>query len=429
MFKLSSLLAALLMVLTTQVYAGMVTLPDGSIYVGELQGSVPNGFGTVYVDDAEAYTGDWLLGKKSGFGREVTDEDTYLGGFLDGVRHGFGTKTAVLNDGASFVTFGNFHQGKMNGFGRFESVKNNVLVVSWTGNWTNGCMNGLGKHKNSKHESQFWNIYDMCKARESLLTRLVGVHPSAKKKNNWLQQSKALTEKEILLNEKPELIALTRQSEPSSSTQFNASGSGFFVNQSGYVLTNNHVIEGCSKIDLRLSGKELVEAKLISSDRLNDLALLKTAAQSSFALPLETNNAALLADIYAAGFPFGDSVNSTIKITRGVVSSLSGFGDNFSQFQIDAAIQPGNSGGPIINKYGNAVGVVVSKLQLDAEAASRGVVPENTNFGIKAAIAKSFLSGNGIATEDPNMDVLEATELAKILSQATVYVMASGCSR
>ena len=69
-------------------------------------------------------------------------------------------------------------------------------------------------------------------------------------------------------------------------------------------------------------------------------------------------------DIIVAGFPFGNKVSSSIKFTRGIVSSLTGVGDNYSQIQIDAALQPGNSGGPIMDYMGNIVGVAVAKLSL-----------------------------------------------------------------
>ena len=65
-----------------------------------------------------------------------------------------------------------------------------------------------------------------------------------------------------------------------------------------------------------------------------------------------------------AGFPFGDAISSSIKFTQGIVSSMSGIGDNYSQIQIDAAIQPGNSGGPIVDELGNVIAVAVSKLDL-----------------------------------------------------------------
>ena len=71
-------------------------------------------------------------------------------------------------------------------------------------------------------------------------------------------------------------------------------------------------------------------------------------------------------DIYVAVYPFCDYFNSSVKITKGIVSSLSGFKNNFSNMQIDAALQPGNSGGPVIDYQGNVVGVAVAKLDLSS---------------------------------------------------------------
>jgi S1-C subfamily serine protease len=65
----------------------------------------------------------------------------------------------------------------------------------------------------------------------------------------------------------------------------------------------------------------------------------------------------LLQDIYVAGYPFGQKISTSVKVTKGIISSLTGIGNNFSNIQIDAALQPGNSGGPILNDKGNVVGV------------------------------------------------------------------------
>ena len=105
---------------------------------------------------------------------------------------------------------------------------------------------------------------------------------------------------------------------------------------------------------------------------------------------IKNGNASLLEDIYVAGYPFGDFFNSSVKITKGIVSSLSGFQNNFSNMQIDAALQPGNSGGPVIDNNGNVVGVAVAKLDLTTMIEVFNSVPENTNFAIKSTIATAI---------------------------------------
>ena len=86
-------------------------------------------------------------------------------------------------------------------------------------------------------------------------------------------------------------------------------------------------------------------------------------------------------EVYVAGYPFGGS--SSIKVTKGIVSSLNGLNDNFSNIQIDAALQPGNSGGPIYDQRGTVIGVAVAKLDFKDFLEKTDAIPENINFGIK----------------------------------------------
>ena len=96
------------------------------------------------------------------------------------------------------------------------------------------------------------------------------------------------------------------------------------------------------------------------------------------------------------GFPYGETFSTTIKVTKGILSGNRGLGDDTGQFQIEAAVQPGNSGGPIYEQTGNSVGVVVSPLNKVKLAKMSGALPENVNFGIKACIARQFLSSSGL---------------------------------
>jgi S1-C subfamily serine protease len=200
-----------------------------------------------------------------------------------------------------------------------------------------------------------------------------------------------------------------------------ASGSGFYVSDKGHIITNHHVIEGCEDMKVHSKGNVL-ETKKISEDRRNDLALLKTTESPKHSLALSMKSPFPLQEIIVAGYPFGEKVSSTLKFTQGIVSSIAGLGNDYSQIQIDAAIQPGNSGGPILDEYGNVVAVAVAKLSLKKILKDYGVVPENTNFGVKASAVRNLMEGNGVSFKSPNTEVISKRELSQIATDGTVYL-------
>ena len=207
----------------------------------------------------------------------------------------------------------------------------------------------------------------------------------------------------------------------SDSTYKVASGTGFYVSNAGHIITNHHVIEGCKDMKVHSNGNVL-ETKRIAQDRRNDLALLKIASAPKHSFSLSNESPFPLQDIVVAGFPFGEKVSSTLKFTEGVISSIAGLGDDYSQIQIDAALQPGNSGGPILDEYGNVVAVAVAKLSLEKILKDYGVVPENTNFGVKVSAVKNLMEGNGIPFKSPNTEVISKRELSQIATDGTVYL-------
>ena len=99
-----------------------------------------------------------------------------------------------------------------------------------------------------------------------------------------------------------------------------------------------------------------------------------------------------------ASYPFGNAISTSVKVTKGIVSSNRGLENNTSNMQIDAALQPGNSGGPILEEAGNFVGVAVAKLDLQVSLEEFGGIPNDTNFGIKSSVLENFLDANGIET-------------------------------
>ena len=172
-----------------------------------------------------------------------------------------------------------------------------------------------------------------------------------------------------------------------------ASGSGFFINNKGNIITNNHVVEGCSEMTMFVEGEEF-PATVVSRDLMNDISLLKTNYSNNDYFNIRSNDAERAEEILAVGYGFGKQYSSDIKVTSGIVSSLAGYADNYSQFQMDAAIQSGNSGGPVLDKDGNVVGISVSKLDTLYVLKDAGSLPENVNYAIKTSTLQQFLKSN-----------------------------------
>ena len=191
------------------------------------------------------------------------------------------------------------------------------------------------------------------------------------------------------------------------------SGSGFFVSKDGTVITNYHVIEGCELNKVSYKGSQS-EAKVLSIDKVNDIAILKTNIKPITAFAVSNEDVSLLEDVVVAGYPLGKQISSAIKTHKGVVTALAGAGDNYSYFQTDAAINQGNSGGPIINQKGNVVGIAV---QTWVEEGVQGV-----HFGIKSSTLKTFANANGLRFLTPNNRDLSNKELGKLITESTVYV-------
>ena len=193
-----------------------------------------------------------------------------------------------------------------------------------------------------------------------------------------------------------------------------ASGTGFFVSMQGDIITNHHVIEGCDAIKVSYEGKE-IKANTLAVDKKNDLAIIKSNISPRSAYSVATQDAGLLEDVIIAGYPLGKKVSAAIKTSKGSVTALAGYGDNYSEFQTDAALNQGNSGGPIMNQKGNVVGVAVANF-----GKKEGV--ESFNFGIKSSTLKTFASSNGLKFLPPNRREMSNQELGKLITNGTVYL-------
>ncbi len=177
-------------------------------------------------------------------------------------------------------------------------------------------------------------------------------------------------------------------------------GSGFFVDGTADTLTNYRVVKGCS--DISISGP-VPEAKvaILASDPPADLALLHAAGSLSVnPLRFREGPGPRAGDgIVAIGFPLHGVLASEPNVTTGTVSALAGMRNDDRYVQITAPVQPGNSGGPLLDMSGNVVGVVSAKLDALKLASVTGDVPENVNFAVKYLIVRNFLDTHAVRYE------------------------------
>lgn len=203
-----------------------------------------------------------------------------------------------------------------------------------------------------------------------------------------------------------------------------SSGSGFFVNKNGYLVSNYHVVEMCQYVLAVMDG-DLLNVKVVASDITNDLIVGKVEELSNNNFLALSSDGAFLGDnVIAAGFPLAGTLSDNLKVTRGIVSSMSGLNNNYSEYQIDAAVQSGNSGGPLIDASGNVVGVVVSQLNKYAILQEREIIPENVNFAVKSQNVGVFLSANNIDfISKDSKKVIQNRVVAKSAEDSTVMLL------
>jgi TPR repeat protein len=205
-------------------------------------------------------------------------------------------------------------------------------------------------------------------------------------------------------------------------------GTGFFITDGGFLITNKHVIEGSNQIRLATSAG-LIVAKVVKVDAANDLALLKAEGKFS-ALPVTTSRAVKLgASVATVGFPNIDMQGFAPKLAKGEIAGLSGAADDARYFQISVPLQPGNSGGALVDERGNVVGVVCAKLNAAATLAASGALPENVNYAVKSSFLLGFLESLPTVVselKEPNTQEEKFENVVQAVERAAVLVLNSG---
>lgn len=202
-----------------------------------------------------------------------------------------------------------------------------------------------------------------------------------------------------------------------------ASGTAFAISKNGDFLTNYHVIKACVSVRLRTAGLHR-DALIIANDERNDLAVLRTQISSVPLLHFREGRPIRPADpVVVLGFPYAGLLATAPQVTTGAVSALAGLGDDTRYLQLTAPVQPGNSGGPLLDQSGNVVGIVSARINALAVAEATGTLPENINFAIKSGIVRSFLEANQIDYETAqSSNKLEPADVGEIAAKSVAMV-------
>jgi S1-C subfamily serine protease len=208
-------------------------------------------------------------------------------------------------------------------------------------------------------------------------------------------------------------------------TRPESSGTGFFITEDGYLITNEHVAGNGAQVRL-VTEAGLISAKVVKVDTANDLALLKV--EGKFApLPVVSSRAVKMGGTVATvGFPNIGLQGFAPKLAKGEIAALSGAQDDPRYFQISVPVQPGNSGGALVNERGNVVGVVAAKLNVAAAVATSGALPENVNYAVKSSLLLSFLESVpevAAKLKEPNTKDSKFEDVVKSAEKAAVLVL------
>jgi S1-C subfamily serine protease/antitoxin component YwqK of YwqJK toxin-antitoxin module len=353
----------------------------------------------IALDQSSSYSIESIIQKKSGKGNE---------GY--GIIFGF-------KDWNNYFEFLISEYGSYIILGQFEGV--NIKICEWTKSNAINTGNKRNLLKVMKFDDEFifsinGEVVERPKSHD-LRGNNIGIIAGGKGEyileNIIVKEFKSAEEFE---NKDPKTII-------SSGNDWRGNGSGFLINEKGYIATNYHVIKDANEIQVEYFQKGIkntYSAKVIVVDKQNDLAVIQISDARFKNLPtipyvFNTTIKDVGSEVFALGYPIASVLGDEIKFTDGRISSRTGIEGDITVYQISVPIQPGNSGGPLFDNNGNLVGITSSGLNKEYFKS------ENVNYAIKTTYLKNLIDVMPESITLPNStDIYNKplTEKIKLLS-------------
>lgn len=201
-------------------------------------------------------------------------------------------------------------------------------------------------------------------------------------------------------------------------------GTGWAVSPS-HLVTCWHVVKDAKKVSCEFTDGSVVELSLVVADKANDIAILKMPRTRRFdrVLSLRPKPLKISESIFTIGYPLTSILGQSQKYTEGSISAVSGIDNDVRFYQISAPIQPGNSGGPLVDLNGDVVGITSSGLNALMTAGATGTIPQNVNYAIKVRYLTALLDDNNISYEITGKNVPKDIAVSNV-EKATVLIKA-----
>lgn len=238
-----------------------------------------------------------------------------------------------------------------------------------------------------------------------------------------------LSIQEIVAKNENSVVAITTESMSTDSwaRQYvtEGAGSGVVYSEDGYILTNNHVIEGASTINVTMNDGKTYEASLVAADSQSDIAVLKIDATGLTPVSFGDSDALSVGDLAVViGNPLGTLAGTaTDGIVSGLEREITLDGKSMTLIQVSASVNPGNSGGGVFDQYGNLIGLVVAKSSGSDVEGLGFAIPSNTvKSVVESLISNGYVAGRP-AAGITIVDLTSASEAMKYgVNQTGVYV-------